>query len=383
MPLPPLEPLEVHSGIVMGERRTPPPSDPAPLTGTPREVLEALLVEPLSNPPCHVAFSGGRDSSAILAVATHVARAHALADPIPLTARLEDHPRTWEDDWQELTVRHLGLAEWDRFPVTTELGALGAIARPALLRHGVYWPSQAHSMLLFSRQAGSGSLVTGGGGDEVITSWNGRRPPLWDLVRARPRRAAAKWIAFTALPDTWQVRLVHARRPLRVPWLRPEVERRVANARRDRDLHGGIETWEQSLEAMLNSRYLELVRVTLDCFAAECGVQLHEPFYDPRFVRAMAADAPVDGYLSRSHALQRHFGDLLPVEVLRRGTKATFTEVAWGPEAREFAASWDGRGVDEAFVDPDRLREEWAKPRPSALSLGCLQQAWLGAQARA
>src|SRR5215210_4265482 len=177
--LPVLDPLEIASGIIAGPRRTALPPPPQPdLTGAPREVLEALLVEPLSNPPCHVAFSGGRDSSAVLAVATLVARRHGLPDPVPLTARLEAHPRTWETEWQELTIRHLGLSDWEHVPITSQMDALGPVATEALRRHGLYWPSQAHSMLVFSRHAGSGWLLTGGGGDEVFTSWSNQRTPL-------------------------------------------------------------------------------------------------------------------------------------------------------------------------------------------------------------
>ena len=36
---------------------------------------------------------------------------------------------------------------------------------------------------------------------------------------------------------------------------------------------------------------------------------------------------------------------------LRRTTKAAFTNVAWGPEARQFAAKWDGAGVDPWLID--------------------------------
>jgi hypothetical protein len=54
--------------------------------------------------------------------------------------------------------------------------------------------------------------------------------------------------------------------------------------------------------------------------------------------------------------------------------------VAWGPGARAFASSWDGRGLDEALVDPVRLREEWLAPRPNARSITSLHQAWLASQ---
>jgi asparagine synthetase B (glutamine-hydrolysing) len=379
--LPALEPLEIHSGVILGERRTPPPPPPSELRGTPREVLEALLVEPLSKPPCHVAFSGGRDSSAILAVATHTARAHGLPDPIPLTARLEDHPRTWETEWQELTIRHLGLADWETIPITTELDALSPVATAAVRRHGLFWPSQGHSMIVFAQAAGSGSLLTGGGGDELFIPWSGRRVRMSELARIRPRRRAARWMAFYALPRRLRTRVEQRRYPMRLPWMRPEAEEEVRRLRLERAL---IRTraWSEAIEGHLNSRYLELLRGTLDTFAADCGVALHEPFYDARFVRAMAAAAPWDGYRSRAVGLRAQFGDLLPDRVWTRGTKAVFTEVAWGPETRAFLESWDGTGLDEQLVDPARLMEEWAQPRPSLRTLICLRLAWLATQRR-
>lgn len=381
--LPRLDPLEIHSGVILGARRTPPPPLPLPeLAGTPREVLEQLLLEPLSNAPCRVAFSGGRDSSAVLAAATHAARAHGLPDPVPLTARLERHPRTWETEWQELTVRHLGLRDWETVSIATELDALSSVARAALLRHGLYWPSQAHAIGVFSQHAGSGSLVTGGGGDEVFTPWKGRRVPISQLARLRPRRRAAKWMAFYTLPRDLRTRVEQALYPLQIPWLRPAAEREVRRRRVER-ARLRTRAWSEALEGLLQSRYLELVRASLDTFAADHGVRLFEPFYDPRFVRAMAAAAPPDGYATRTTALRAQFADLLPPEVWTRGTKAVFTEVAWGPEARAFARSWDGTGLDEALVDPARLRDEWAKPRPDSRTLICLTQAWLAGQGRA
>jgi hypothetical protein len=378
--LPPLEPLEVHSGVILGRRRGPAPPPRPAMPGTPREVLETLLLEPLATPPCHVAFSGGRDSSAILAVATHTARKHGLPDPIPLTARLEAHPRSWEKDWQELVIGHLELRDWDTVSITTELDALGSVATAALRRHGVYWPSQAHSVIVFSQRAGSGSLVTGGGGDELFSSWSGRRMRFSELAPLRPRRRAAKWMAYYALPRRLRTRVMHHRYPLRLPWLRPDAEREVR-----RLMSEGIRSqpahWRGGVEGLLESRYLELVRAALDAFASDHGVRLFEPLYDPRFVRRYAEAAPADGYASRTVALQTLFGDLLPGEVWTRGTKAVFTGAAWGPEAQAFVGSWDGNGLDESLVDPERVRDEWRKPNPDARSLTCLAQAWLAAQA--
>jgi asparagine synthase (glutamine-hydrolysing) len=378
--LPPLEPLEIHSGVILGRRRGPAPPPQPDLAGTPREVLEKLLLEALATPPCHVAFSGGRDSSAMLAVATHAARAQGVPDPIPLTARLDEHPGSWETEWQELVIRHLELREWDTVSITTELDALGSVATAALRRHGVYWPSQAHSLIVFSQRAGSGSLLTGGGGDELFSTWGGRRRRFSELAPLRPRRRAAKWMAYYALPRRLRSRVMRFRYPLRVPWLRPDAERDVARLLRE-GIRSQAPNWRGGVEGLLESRYLELVRAVLDMFASENGVRLFEPFYDSRFVRAYTRAAPPDGYASRAAALTAHFGDLLPPEVWTRGTKAVFTDAAWGPHARAFVESWDGSGLDESLVDPERLIEEWRKPNPDARSLTCLGQAWLAAQA--
>ena len=57
-------------------------------------------------------FSGGRDSSAVLATATMVARKHGLNDPVPITLRCPAIEEADETASQELVIRHLGIEEW-------------------------------------------------------------------------------------------------------------------------------------------------------------------------------------------------------------------------------------------------------------------------------
>ena len=71
------------------------------------------------------------------------------------------------------------------------------------------------------------------------------------------------------------------------------------------------------------------------------------------------------------------FGDLLPLEMTQRTTKAVFTESAWGPDSRDFAKRWDGSGLDPALVDPDLLRRQWQLPKPDMRSATAIQAAWL------
>ena len=60
-----LDPLEVAGGWVNGY-------DPAPMprSTSPGQALDSLLLSHLHRSPCLVAFSGGRDSSVLLAAAT-------------------------------------------------------------------------------------------------------------------------------------------------------------------------------------------------------------------------------------------------------------------------------------------------------------------------
>ncbi|HYO46955.1 MAG TPA: asparagine synthase-related protein [Gemmatimonadota bacterium] len=375
----PLEALEVCSGMVFGRRRAPATRADAPSDGSgPRKVLEELLLPALERSPCLVAFSGGRDSSALLALASRLARNHGLDDPVPVTLRFAQHPRTDETDWQETTVRHLRLDRWEVLSLTTELEVLGPIAGPAVRRHGLYWPPNAHTLVPLLRAARGGVLVTGNGGDEVFSPWIWRRAPISRIVRAHPRRAV-RYATFALLPASLQVRL-WCRRTLGLPWLRPAARQEVyrlylAKYRRRSP------TWGDALENLLDTRHFELTQGIFAALAEEADAGLSQPFFDPRFLRAVAQAAP-RGFPTRSAAMEAHFGDLLPQRVVERSTKARFTDVLWGPDSRAFAERWDGTGLDPALVDPNALRLEWSKPRPDFRSLTPLQAAWLASESQ-
>jgi asparagine synthase (glutamine-hydrolysing) len=89
------------------------------------EAIEQVLTEALSRAPCVLSFSGGRDSSALLAAAVHVARREGLDLPIPATLVFPQSEDSNEDEWQAIVLRHLGVTEWDRFEIHQEFAASG------------------------------------------------------------------------------------------------------------------------------------------------------------------------------------------------------------------------------------------------------------------
>ena len=348
-------------------------------TEGPRPTLEKILLGALQRTPCIVAFSGGRDSSAILAETTRVARAHGLEDPIPHTLRFAQAPRAQEGEWQELMIGHLDLQNWSKRDVTDELDALGPLGLGVLRRHGVHWPPNAHTFQLLLEPAAGGSLVTGNGGDELFHPWPGNRIALLRRGRTLPRRHDLRPFILSLLPSGFLVRRSIRRGRFRLPWLTAAaaspVERNLAT------LAWNLErSWAESLEKHLHGRFLELGLAITRALADDAGVRLVEPFFDPRYVRSVYLEAPPEGYGTRTAAMDHLFGDLLPRQVASRSTKAVFTEVFCGPETRRFAEEWTGSGLDPSLVEPELLRKEWLSPVPDLRSLVPIQAARLASR---
>src|SRR4051812_32873556 len=184
-----MSPLEIASGIVMPKWRSPRPLPQLPAGMTPRAALERAVLLSLRRGRCLVSFSGGRDSSAVLAVAAAVARRESLPLPVPVTHRFPAAAQTDESEWQEEVVRHLGLDDWVRLEIAEELDALGPVATAAVRRHGVMWPGNAYFHVPIFEAATGGTVLTGIGGDEAFmpSSWSRQLDVLARRVRPRPR----------------------------------------------------------------------------------------------------------------------------------------------------------------------------------------------------
>ena len=380
-----LTPLEVASGYVFGLDAGA-PTLPEPST-TPKAAFEEALRRALRRPPAVIAFSGGRDSSAVLAVATSVARREGLPLPIAATMRFPDSAESDETAWQERVIGHLGLNEWIRIEITEELDCVGPLATSALRRHGLTWPANAHALMPLLEPARGGTLVTGDGGDLIfqVSPWSdhvvqvlGRRttPTPRDLLRLGlafgPQRARRRRLK-RRYPE-----------PVRAPWLRPAAHDAL------------VEAWssEASMEPIQLDRRirwgwrLRAVRLALASFAEiahAAEVELIHPFSDPAFVAALAAAARSFRFADRTEAMRILFADVLPDELCARSTKGGFRDVFWNRHARQFASEWNGEGADPELVDIEALRALWlsSEARDHFRSCTQLQAAWLARHAGA
>ena len=366
-----LRPLDVATGIVLGAPRRPEPL-PAASRQSPLEALERAVLPGLLRPPCLVSFSGGRDSSAVLAVAVRVARREGLPDPIPATNRFRAAPAD-ERRWQELVLAHLELD--DRLVLTfdRELDVLGPFARRVLRRHGLLWPFNAHFHLPILDAAEGGSVLTGIGGDELFTAACG------PLGGHRPRDVART--LFELAPHAVRRPLLARRSPAVLPWLTPAGARAATAAAAEHDA-AEPRSARRTLAWARGMRALEVGPAALATVASGTGAQVLNPLLDRALWAAVAHAAGPRGFDGRRHGLHALAGTLLPVELIARPDKACFDEAFFTATARAEAAAWTGGGVPEALVDEAALAAEWASPAPPAQSFTLLQSAWLASADR-
>ena len=398
-----MTPIEVATGWLTGESSDaaptagmPAPRGPAPgvlgpgvlgpgvlgpgVLGSPAplEALESLLAPALARPPCVVAFSGGRDSSALLAVATSLAARRGLAKPIAGTLDYAGEQDADEREWQELVVRRLGVADWEKVTVGDGADLLGPVATDGLRRHGLLWPPAHHTILPLLRLASGGSLVTGDGGDEVFGGH--RVTPLVRLLHGRLPRSRGEVAEgglalaprLSAIVPTF-VRCGPRWRGAGCARAREEIFAAAAAADKAAEPIG----WRTSLRRLPLMRAWALGFHNQDILAAEVGTRIVRPLQDAPFLEALSRCSPPWGFAGRDEVMRSLFGHLLPEASLRRPTKATFNRVVFGQHSRAFARAWTGRGVPAELVDPDVLRRFWEAPVPHALSFALLQAAWL------
>ena len=381
-----LAPLEIATGIVFGrDARRPAFGRRSPLT--PLAALERALIPALTRAPCVLSFSGGRDSSALLAVAVRVARREGLPEPIPATLRFPEASDTDEDDWQEEVVRRLGCGDWTRLEFTDELDLVGPVARRVMASEGLPYPYNLHLLMPLMEVGRGGSFVTGMGGDQALFS-AGR--PLDVLARrATPVPRDGVRIAAAAAPQALRRIALRRRVGLHFPWMSEAGNERLARGWLGEETRQPLR-WNARLREMWRSRFMQLTVERIASLARHADAKAFHPFVDRGFLAALAAEAGATGFTDRSAAMAALFADDLPERVVRRGTKASFNDVLWNRHAQRFAEDLTAERLGpllrtlevDDIVDPDALSEHWQAPAPLANSFLLFQACWLADTSR-
>ena len=366
-------PVDCLANVLLGRDPGRPPLPASKGIGV-AAALERAMLQALRRPPCLVSFSGGRDSSAVLAIAVQVARRHGLPEPVPAMMRFPRAPGTDETSWQELVLEHLRVREAHVVELTDELDLLGPAAVDLLRREGVRWPANGYMHIPLLERARGGSLVTGAGGDELF----GTRAARHVLVMRRRERFRARDVrsfAGAALPRRVREWRMRSRNASSLPWLTRAGTKALGRALA-REEASWPHRWDASLRHWFRTRAYAGVQTTLAAVARERDVAVVSPFVVPEVLAELARAGGSTGFESRSLAMRELVGDLLPEAVLTRNTKAEFTGALWGPAVREFAREWRGAGVDERWVSVEALRREWLSEHPDFRTVLLLHSAW-------
>ncbi|MFF5171782.1 asparagine synthase-related protein [Micromonospora sp. NPDC000089] len=357
-------PYDLGTGIVLGVA-------PAESTGGavrapvgPLAALEAAVLPALRRPPCAVSFSGGLDSSVVLAVAARVARREGLPDPVPVTWRFVGAPKAEESSWQDEVVRALDLgAGWQRLTADDDLDLVGPVAGEFLHRYGLRHPLNLHLHLPLIALAAGGSLLTGVGGDQILAGWH--RPRSGSFAgRLRQRYGRARAI-------------LRRRRATEVfPWLRPDAARAFLRAY-EAERRTEPERLDRRIDWHLRRRDLRLNLANFAEVGADHDVTVGHPLLAPGFLDALVAAHGHRQRPGRDELLAAVLGDALPPVVTAPRRKAHFLEVYLRTPTREFTRGWDGRGLDTDIVDPVALRAAWSRWPIPECTAALVQQLWL------
>jgi hypothetical protein len=368
--------LDLATGVLLGTRPLP-PLPPAPRDMSLKQVMMDATESGMTDGPFFVAFSGGRDSAAALALTTVTARARGYPDPIPITLRYPGVQGEGDVERQELVVRHLGLSDWERVEVHDELQIVGPIATRVVRRLGVLWPANAFTLVPLLERARGGTLRIAGGSTDFFAFW--RWAPLSDVLAGhrRPTRRDLGLLMATILPV--RARAAIARRrgiPPPMPWLRRDAERRARELITGRSAKVPLR-FDRAVHTQFTHRCSEGAIRSMQALADDVGTRIVQPYFNARCISAIAAAGGARGFGNKARCVEAVLGDLLPAEALQRGDSPVMSRVLFGHYTRDFAERWSGKGLDDSLVSPDALRAIWLGEEHDWRTSGLMQLAWL------
>jgi asparagine synthetase B (glutamine-hydrolysing) len=339
--------------------------------------LEARLVD-LLHRPAFVLFSGGVDSSFLLALATQLARRHGLEEPTAITYRYPNEHTRPDEQYQDALAESIGLRNW----VVIERESAEVIGPDAerVIRilgdlPGVATISAHMAAIDVARQRPGSVIITGEGGDTTFSFQPASIPAAlaqsaWRNVR-RPRVFAQhvrRSLPFVA-PKVRPASLLEWYPFLTADGL-AEIHRRKLLPPRRRPL-GRL----RAIDMNQQRGYVLDGIASFDSLAAHHGIGYLHPLREDAFVTALVRTTPRRAFTGRNELLEHLWPGVLTDVVRNRPGKAHFTEVYFGEACREFARRWDGRSLASPYIDNERLRDCWLgdTPFPGA---HLLQAAW-------
>jgi hypothetical protein len=354
--------VEIATGGITGTAAPLAHLDGHPGAEGPLAALERACLPALQAGPCLVSFSGGMDSTLVLAAALRAARREGLPDPVPVTWRFPGVPATDETDWQERILQRLGVRDRHVLTGADELDLVGPVATRMMRTLGTYYPANLHLHLPIADLATGGSILTGMGGDQMFLGPN---------VVARPgARRRAEW-----LPDPLRDRVRRSVGRDPYPWTTTRTSVAVQRAERAEAIRTvravGL---ADRLEWQLQRRYLAISAGDTARLGAATGVGIHHPLLDQDFLRAVLATFGDGPPPSRARMFEVMAQGCDPVVWTER-PKAWFADVFLTDTARRYAAAWAARSATPplpAGVKPAALKRAWSSgtfPPASALLL--------------
>jgi hypothetical protein len=370
--------LDVAYGMPLGKRRR---RRLAPSAGSLGEAVERVFAGCFEQGRCYLPFSGGRESTMLLAVAASYARRHGHMDPVPVTLRFADPALAGQRRVQEQVIAHLALNDWESVDVDGQLDLVGPVARRILLRTGPMWPANAHMMVPLIEAAHDGVFVLVTGLMDFFAFW--RWAPLAAVVagQRRPRLDDLTLLAGTLMPLSLRARYLSRRMGPPPTWLRPAAEHRARAlmARRQADVPV---RFDHALMEQTTHRCFESATSAFQAIGEAVGTMIVQPLRRDDVVAAIAGAGGRRGFGDQRAMLERLCERLVPRELMIPRPVPSLTATFFADATRQFAAGWDGAGLDESIVDPEALRRTWLSDRPDTRTGCLLQYAWLSEQVR-
>ena len=274
--------------------------------------------------------------------------------PSPCASRA---PMAEEAEWQERVNRHLGLREWEVRAVGATIGtasghstACSAPRRPLSAEHVPSDPASSRP-----RAAARCSAASAATSSSHLALAQPRGPAR--AAQASRRSRDARRLVYVASPAGGAATMA----ALGSTGLGTSVAAPRGGANRRRSwppAHVAEQprSWRRWVDWFVRRRALCAPLWSLSLLAADAGTSLRHPMLDPIFLAALASAGGHLGFGDRTSAMRAMFAERCRTLCCPGATKARYSEAFWGRRTREFAARWQGGGVDDELVDSGALK---------------------------